>query len=496
MERCTSGPICLVTPPSGFNSCQRLVPNLGILNVAAALESAGNEIEMVDLSGIRDHAAAFHDYLMSSTSRIFGITATSPQISMVVSIAEAIRSARPGAKIIIGGPHVTLVNSSAKKEQHRGVNGRATKAFAALRAHADVLVSGDGEKAVFEALRDDAPALIDADDLHSPLFVTNADFSTSPFPARHLIDLPGYRSAIDGIPATSIIAQRGCPFACGFCTGRNSPCRRTMRIRPAAVIVNEIESLFETYGYTGFQFQDDVLNVNPHFTELLDRLITLQIRLGKRFTLSGRIKAELFNKYQAKTMRQAGFSWIEAGFESGSLRMLENGNTCAGPEGNARCIETAHRYGIKANALMSIGHPGESTETVAQTRDWLVRNRPDAMEVSIITPIWGSAYFDRAVPLIEKSGTWVYTAPSTGDRLYCSDNGPAGDMPGYAACTATDHLSTAELVALRNGLERDFRGPQPMHPVQPGVSATALKYNHFMRTPEHVSKATRMALVA
>ena len=34
---------------------------------------------------------------------------------------------------------------------------------------------------------------------------------------------------------------------------------------------------------------------------------------------------------------------------------------------NTRCVDTARRHGLKVKALMSLGHPGESTETVAQT---------------------------------------------------------------------------------------------------------------------------------
>ena len=106
----------------------------------------------------------------------------------------------------------------------------------------DVIVSGDGEKAIFEALRPNPPQLIDANELHSPLFISREEFNASPFPARHLIDLSSYHYTIDGEPSTSLVAQLGCPFSCGFCGGRESPCLRVVRIRTTGSILQEIES--------------------------------------------------------------------------------------------------------------------------------------------------------------------------------------------------------------------------------------------------------------
>ena len=95
----------------------------------------------------------------------------------------------------------------------------------------DVLVPGDGEEAVFEAIKPGAPKIVDGDDPKSALFLTNAKLNELPFPARHLVDAKSYKYTIDGVPAMSLIAQLGCPFACGFCGGRESPMLRRVRTR-------------------------------------------------------------------------------------------------------------------------------------------------------------------------------------------------------------------------------------------------------------------------
>ena len=97
-----------------------------------------------------------------------------------------------------------------------------------------------------------------------------------------------------------------------------------------------------------------------------------QQKLGVEFRLRGFIKAELFTDEQAAAMYAAGFRWILVGFESGHPRILENIRKKAARDDNTRCMDIARRHNLKVKALMSIGHPGESEETIRATRDWLV----------------------------------------------------------------------------------------------------------------------------
>src|SRR2546427_7219150 len=95
----------------------------------------------------------------------------------------------------------------------------------------DVLVVGDGEIAVFDAMKDSPPKLVDGDDPKSDLFLDNQKLTELPFPARHLVDVDSYHYTIDGVRALSMIAQLGCPFGCGFCGGRMSPFLRRGPVR-------------------------------------------------------------------------------------------------------------------------------------------------------------------------------------------------------------------------------------------------------------------------
>jgi radical SAM superfamily enzyme YgiQ (UPF0313 family) len=401
----------------------------------------------------------------------------------------------PGRRLLIGGPHATLVYAAYKREVKKGVQGRATRAYKYLSKRFDCVVAGDGEEAIFQAIDPRGPHLIDADDPKTALFLKSEYLSTLPFPARHLVDVDSYRYHIDGVKATSLIGQLGCPFECGFCGGRFSPSLRRMRIRTTDNILEEMRHLHRTYGYHGFMFYDDELNVNKKWEELLHGIIDLQRGLGVEFRLRGFVKAELFTQRQADLMYQAGFRWLLTGFESGSPRILRNINKKATQDDNTRAVDYAHNAGLKVKALMSIGHPGESYETIQDTRDWLLRVKPEDFDATIITTYPGSPYYDDAVYNKERD-VWTYTYQ--GDALHQLDvdyeevaeyykGDPNG---GYQAFVFTDYLTSNELVQERDRVEREVRATLNI-PFNPGEPAIRFEHSMGQGLPANILRVTR-----
>lgn len=490
--------ICLITPPSIFLLDERVFMTLGVLKVAAVLEQAGVEVEMLDLSGVENYEEVVRDHVRGGSATCYGLTATTPQMPAATKIYRAIRALNPSARIILGGPHVTLIHAAYKFEQKRGATGRATTAYRLLEDMYDVLVVGDGEIAVFDALKENPPKLVDGDDPKSDLFLTNQKLTELPFPARHLIDVDSYQYTIDGVRALSMIAQLGCPFGCGFCGGRMSPFLRRIRMRTSENIVQEMVQLYKAYGVTGFMLYDDELNVNPKIVELMDLIAKAQRDLGVEFRLRGFIKAELFTDQQAEAMYKAGFRWILVGFESGHERILTNIQKKASQADNTRAMDIARRHHLKVKALMSVGHPGESEETVRATRDWLIEVKPADFDATVITTYPGTPYFDEAVETTP--GVWTYTYAKTGDRLHSIEvdyrevaeyyKGVPGEYTSYVY---TDHLSAKDLVQQRDRLEADVREKLGI-PYNAG--APAVRYEHSMGQgviPANILRSTAMA---
>lgn len=469
--RKTMDRVCLIIPGSSFLADERVFVSLGILKVAACLEQAGYPVDVLDLSGISNHTDVVDNYFRTSGTKIVGVTATTPQMPEVESIYRAIKNVSRETLVVLGGPHCTVVNAARKREVRKGVVGRAHKAYERLFSVADRVVAGDGEEAIFVAIQPNAPKLIDADDPDSHLFLDRHRLSELPPPARHLIDLDSYYYYIDGQRASSLIMQLGCPWGCRFCSGRLSPSFRRVRIRNIDSVISEVEQMHRDYGYRGFMMYDDELNANPNMIQDMQAITNLQNKLGVDFRLRGFIKADRFNEQQARAMKEAGFAEICVGFESGAPRILKNIKKQATVEQNTRCLETAKKYGLRVKSFCSCGHPGESEETIYQTREFLIRNEVDDFDLTIISTYPGTPYFDEAVAHKTKKDTWVYTAPETGDRLYAQEidyvsvaeyyKGQIDD--GYKAFVHTDFLSSEELVSLRDQTERDVRGKLGIH---------------------------------
>ncbi len=473
-------PVCFITPPSPFLLDERVFVALGILKVAAVVEKT-RPVEHLDLNGVTNYEEAVEAHCRKTEARIFCLTATTPQMPAAMKILKAIKRTQVTSWVILGGPHPTLVNAAKK-----GGSARADNSMNDLLLAFDTIVAGDGERAVFRAFN--RFGLIDADDPKGDLFLSSQDFTESPWPARHLVDMDSYHYEIDGVKVMSIISQLGCPFGCRFCGGRNSPMLRRMRLRDTPSVIAEMRFMYEKYKCCGFMFFDDELNVNPKVEELMEAIYDLQVELGVEFRCRGFIKAELFNSSQAHHMHLAGFRRLLCGFESGSPRILKNINKVATLEDNTRVMEIAKEQGLEIKALMSIGHPGETLDTMVDTQEWLLKVKPADFDVTIITPYPGCPYYDEAEEIYDT----LYRYTVNGDILYMipvdysqvEDYYKGDPEGGYKSYVYTPLLSGEMLIGGRERIEREVR-TQLGIPFYTAEDAVALQYESSMgMTPQ------------
>jgi len=462
--------IILITPPSGFLLDERVFPSLGILKVGASLLNAGHNVDHWDFSGVSTYEQEVPVIcnILKNKGELptFAMTATTPQMPAAIKITKVIREVLPEAKVILGGPHATLVNAATKGERLRAKLGRGCSSLTRLLGHYNVVVTGDGENAIHQAISGPTgwfsrkDNLIDADDPKSEHWLTSQGFTDSPWPDRTLIDPNSYHYEIEGERAMHVVAQLGCPFACGFCGGRESYMLRRIRLRTTENVIAEMEHLHQTYGVKAMMLNDDELNVNPQMIPLMQAIKALGDKYRFTWKLRGFVKAELFNDDQAAALKLAGFEWLLCGFESANPRILHNINKKATREDNAKMLHIARKHGLKVKALMSAGHPGESEDTILDTRDWLLEQRPDDFDLTVITKYPGTPYWDHALPI--GGNTYCYTFNE--DRLYSEDvdflqdaayyKGKPGD---YKSFVWTDYLSAEKLCRLRDEIEHEVR---------------------------------------
>lgn len=502
-KRVRETPVCFIIPPSPFLADERVFPFLGILKVAAEFRKNGNPVEALDLSGYANYEDVVREFTKGTNTRHFAITATTPQLPSTVRVVKVLREEIPDAQIILGGAHATLAHAGMLEDQKRKRRGRGTLAFEQLEQTFDKIVVGDGEIADFFAVDPNYnEQIIDAGNRKSPLFLKRGTLEQFEYPARNLIDMSSYHYDIEGHRAISVIAQLGCPFECGFCGGRDSDFLRTARPRSPLHVVAEIEQTIlqgrqEGIDYSAVMFYDDELNVIPQSLQnLCQELIKLQERLGTEMRFRGFVKAELFKPEQARLMYEAGFRILLSGIESGSDKMLAAMKKHTSREINSHLVNIAHDAGLKVKALMSLGHPGESMETVAESVEWIKNNlwsNWDDVDWTVITQYPGSPYFDHSV-YDPKKDAWVYTTEIGGkpEVLYSREMDFSRNsyyykgIPGeYEVYVWTDYLTPERLTVLRDQVEAETRAALGLLPIT-AVNSNTFEHSMGQRLPDNI----------
>ena len=141
--------IGFINPPSEFLIDQRVFLSLGILRVATSLQKK-YDVSFLDLSNETLYNDRIRGYIENNDLDVICITATTPQIQRVYEFCKYIKN-NFDVKIILGGPHVTLMHSSLEKGSD-DVWKMCKAHFDELEGCVDTIVIGDGEYAIYDAI--------------------------------------------------------------------------------------------------------------------------------------------------------------------------------------------------------------------------------------------------------------------------------------------------------------------------------------------------------
>ncbi|MDR4504164.1 MAG: B12-binding domain-containing radical SAM protein [Candidatus Scalindua sp.] len=395
----------LVSPPSPFLINQKAFPPLGILYLAGFLEDKGISINVADLANRESGLdTALEQY---ADAELYGITSTSPQYPQARKILKILRRLNPKAPIAIGGAFPSSMPDRC------------------IRDGFDFVIKGEGEEALFQLItgkeKRQKPGILHASYIQ--------DLDTIPFPARHQVDILSFGYEIEDGLGTTLITSRGCPFTCSFCS--KEVWQRGTRFHSNSYVISELEHLIHNYGFKHFLFLDDTLTLRR------DRLLELCRRM-KSLDIKWRCYARTTaTKEMLLAMKEAGCVEIGVGVESGSQRILDGVDKKETVEENARFVSLCKEVGITANVFLMIGLPGETYETVEETRLWMERVRPEKFGFNIFMPYPGTPvykhpdHYDIQIYEVPEEKSWV-----------------KGRQGEYESFVATNELSRDEITRL------------------------------------------------
>jgi radical SAM superfamily enzyme YgiQ (UPF0313 family) len=177
------------------------------------------------------------------------------------------------------------------------------------------------------------------------------------FPIRNYIDsaaMPG----VDMGRSMPILASRGCPYKCTFCSNPQMWGQLWKARKPESVLAEMVHWMKE-YQVTNFDFYDLTAIVQKEWTIRMAQLI-IDNKLGITWQLPSGTRSEALDDQVVKLLYQSGCRNIIYAPEHGSTHMLDLIKKRINKKHMLRSVRSACLANIKTKANFIIGFPDET----------------------------------------------------------------------------------------------------------------------------------------
>jgi radical SAM superfamily enzyme YgiQ (UPF0313 family) len=364
------------------------MPPIGLAYVAAALQAAGHEVAVVDAVGSKmDQFTPFDGgrgiYLRGLTdaeiiaripaaTNFIGVSSMfSYQWITVRRLLDAIKTRFPEVPLVIGGEHPTGLPIEVLRDSRVDyvVLGEGEETVVAL---ADCLTRGGDPRGL------DGLAARDADNVPrvNRRRARIAAIDAIPLPAWSLFDVETYiahnqpHGAARGrfIP---MLATRGCPFQCTFCTSAQMWTTRWVA-RDPILVVDEMEQYMSQYGIIDFQFEDLTAIVRRDW--ILAFCAEIERRgLRLTFQLPSGTRSEAVDGEVARAMKRAGCHEFAFAPESGDPQILKAIKKRVQLDHMFESARQTMAEGINVGCFFILGFPEDTWRSVLRTYRTIAR---------------------------------------------------------------------------------------------------------------------------
>lgn len=310
-----------------------------------------------------------------------------PSFKSDVKVIEAMKAANPNLKAGMIGAKVA-VNAEGSLREGAAIDFVARNEFDfTIKDVADDLPWGEIKGISYRnkhgviTHNDDRPIIENMDSLP---FVT-------PVYKRDLV-MENYFIGYLKHPYISIYTGRGCKSRCTFCLWPQTVGGHNYRTRSVGHVVEEIKWAMKAFPQTKeFFFDDDT------FTDDLPRAEAIAKELGK-LGIYWSCNAKANVPYESlKKLKEGGLRLLLVGYESGNQQILHNIKKGLRIEVAEKFTRDCHTLGIKIHGTFILGLPGESLETMRETREFAKRINPHTVQISLAAPYPGTFLYNQAL---------------------------------------------------------------------------------------------------
>lgn len=319
-------------------------PPLSLGYLAAYVAERGHDARILDLQ-VPAQSQRWERLLVEARPDLVGLTSLTPGIRQAGELAARVRQLLPNARLIIGGFHASMEPEQTLRDNPA----------------VDYLCIGEGEQTLAElcALHDAGEPVAglrglvwrsgDRIELGPPRErIRDLDALPRPHP---FYDLEYYLDAGSftyqyGYRCASVIASRGCPFRCRFCSIPG----KYFHASPER-LADEIAEL-RARGADGVFFRDSTFTVKRDWVLAFCEVIR---RRRLRFLWIANARPDLVDDELLAAMKRAGCFALCYGAESGRDRVLDYYGKDHTVADTRRAVAATKRAGIRAIAYFMLG---------------------------------------------------------------------------------------------------------------------------------------------
>lgn len=358
-------------------------PPLGILYLAASLRKAGYDAGIYDQGAMENNLKyPSFDMIKQFNPDIVGFSLYTFGLPNTICYIKELKEAFPELKIILGGHHSTALPERTMLDC----------------PEADFLVYGEGDITIVELIK----ALKNESDLTkvNGLYIRDnkdvvftpqrpyiKNLDEIPFPVNELIQGYTYPSEniSKGKKILNMLASRGCPFNCAYCN--KAVYGSSYRRRSPKNVADEIEYMFDKFGYDEVMFHDELFTANRSWMrELFDEFKKRGLEFPWRCL--GRVGTV---KYEDLVlMKENGCYIIAFGLESGNENVRIDIGRKMSNKDIMSTFDAAKRAGLITYAFNMINHRLDTLDTIRDTYNLMCRVNAEFAPVFICSPFPGS----------------------------------------------------------------------------------------------------------
>jgi len=340
-----------------FNGVQQ---SLGIASLAACLERAGHQADLLLMSHCQDLFAE----LERLRPDLIGFSAVTGSHEEILELTRLIKG-RLVIPIIVGGPHATFYPEDV-----------------AARQGVDFICRGEGEVALVE-LADRLSSGRGATRIPNLWVRTKTGWRRNRLGplVENLDSLPIPRHEIyfkydflRDVTVKRFVCGLGCPFSCTFCHQPllKADCAgkgRFVRRKSVQRVIDEILYVQQRAALKRVHFSDDIFITDRrwvrHFAREYPRQVGIPFSYNARLDCPGEV---------IDLLGEAGAVGVQLGYECGSERIRRQYLNKTWTNQQARAtVRRFHRRGVATLANVMISLPGESLEDALDTLRWCAR---------------------------------------------------------------------------------------------------------------------------